>query len=158
MLKGKPVAQWDAAALLKLMWAIWNDVFKYTLGHTERSLVSELRDWRNKWAHQHHFSSDDTDRALDSAERLLTAVSAPQTDEVNRMKMELRRLVMDEQVRGEKRRAVGALIESASAGALKPWREVATPAHRRGDWRVSAGGVRGGFVAGASRRGFGRVP
>ena len=43
------------------------------------------------------------------------------------MKMELRRLVMDEQVRGEKRRVVGALIESTGAGALKPWREVVMP-------------------------------
>ncbi len=125
-LKGKPVTEWDAAALLKLMWSTWNDVFKYTLGHIERSLVSELRDWRNKWAHQEHFSSDDTDRTLDSAERLLTAVSASQADQVNRMKVELRRLVFDEQVRGEQRKA-GALVESPGARALKPWREVAMP-------------------------------
>ena len=64
---------------------------------------------------------------LDSAERLLTAVSASQAGEVNRMKMELRRLVMDEQARGEKRKAAGTLIESAGAGTLKPWREVAMP-------------------------------
>ena len=126
-LKGKSVTEWDAAALLKLMWDTWNDVFRYTLGHTDRSLVSELREWRNKWAHQEHFSSEDTDRTLDSAERLLTAVSASQAGEVNRMKMELRRLVMDEQARGEKRKAAGTLIESAGTGALKPWREVAMP-------------------------------
>jgi hypothetical protein len=34
------------------MWDNWNDVFRNVLGHAERSLVSELRDWRNKWAHQ----------------------------------------------------------------------------------------------------------
>ena len=73
------------------MWEAWNDVFRRTLGHAERSLVSELRDVRNKWAHQEPFSSDDADRALDSAERLLTAVSAPQADEVRKIKMELRR-------------------------------------------------------------------
>ena len=43
------------------------------------------------------------------------------------MKMELRRLVYDEQVRGEKRKAGGSLIEPAAAGNLKPWREVVTP-------------------------------
>ncbi|GIX27884.1 MAG: hypothetical protein KatS3mg123_1765 [Burkholderiales bacterium] len=123
----KPIAQWDVAGLLKLMWETWNDVFGRTLGRAERSLVSELRDWRNQWAHQEPFSSDDADRALDSMERLLTAVSAPQADEVNRMKMELRRLVFDEQVRGEKRKAGGSLIEAAASGALKPWREVVTP-------------------------------
>ena len=127
-LADKPIDEWDAAALLKLMWETWNDVFRDTLGFTERSLVSELRDWRNKWAHQERFSSDDADRALDSAERLLTAVSASEADEVAKIKRELRRLVLDEQVRGEQRRVASALVEAAGAGAaLKAWRDVATP-------------------------------
>ncbi len=123
----KPIVRWDVAGLLKLMWETWNEVFGRTLGRAERSLVQELRDWRNKWAHQEPFSSDDTDRALDSMARLLTAVSAPQSDDVQRMKLELRRLTFDEQVRGEKRKAGGSLVEAASTGALKSWREVVTP-------------------------------
>jgi predicted AAA+ superfamily ATPase len=123
----KPIADWDVAGLLKLMWETWNDVFGRTLGRAERSLVQELRDWRNKWAHQEPFSSDDADRALDSMTRLLSAVSAPQGDEIGKMKMELRRLVFDEQVRGEKRKAGGSLIEPAAAGNLKSWREIVTP-------------------------------
>ncbi len=123
----KPMAEWDVAALLKLMWEAWNDVFAKTLGRAERSLVQELRDWRNKWAHQEPFTSDDTDRALDSMARLLTAISASQADEVGKMKMELRRLTFDEQVRGEKRKAGGSLIETSATGTLKPWREVVTP-------------------------------
>src|SRR6266536_1932664 len=123
----KPVAEWDVAALLKLMWNQWNVVFKKTLGRAERSLVQELRDCRNKWAHQEPFSSDDADRALDSMARLLTAVSAPQADEVGKMKMELRRLTFDEQVRSEKRKAGGSLIETSATGTLKPWREIVTP-------------------------------
>ena len=62
----KPYREWDAAALLRLMGDNWRDVFSDTLGYTERSLVSELREWRNKWAHQERFSSEDADRALDS--------------------------------------------------------------------------------------------
>jgi predicted AAA+ superfamily ATPase len=123
----KPIADWDVAGLLKLMWETWNDVFGRTLGRAERSLVQELRDWRNKWAHQEPFSSDDADRALDSMTRLLSAVSAPQGDEIGKMKMELRRIVFDEQVRGEKRKAGGSLIEPAAAGNLKSWREIVTP-------------------------------
>src|SRR5437899_1783918 len=123
----RPIAQWDAAVLLKVMWDAWNDVFGRTLGRAERSLVQELRDWRNQWAHQEPFSGDDADRALDSIARLLTAVSAPQAEDVGRMKMELRRLIFDEQVRGEKRKAGGSLIEGAVSGTLKPWREVVTP-------------------------------
>src|SRR4029450_9901916 len=102
------------AGLLKLMWETWKDVFGRTLGRAERSLVQELRDWRNKWAHQEPFSSDDADRALDSIARLLTAVSAPQADDVDRMKRELRRLIFDEQVRGEKRKAGGSMVEGES--------------------------------------------
>jgi predicted AAA+ superfamily ATPase len=123
----RPTAEWDVAALLKLMWDSWNDVFRKTLGPAERSLVSELRDHRNKWAHQQTFSGDDTYRALDSAGRLLTAVSAPQADEIERAKTELLRLRFDEQVRSERRRTAGTPIESQVAGNLKPWREVVTP-------------------------------
>jgi hypothetical protein len=48
MLGQKPIAHWDSAGVLKLMWETWNDVFGRTLGRAERSLVQELRDWRNK--------------------------------------------------------------------------------------------------------------
>ncbi len=121
------LTEWDSAALLGLMVSSWGDVFRQTLGHTERSLVSELLDWRNKWAHQERFSSDDAERALDSAARLLTAVSAPQADAVAQMRRELRRLVIDEQTRTEQRKAGGSLIAPAAADALRPWREVVTP-------------------------------
>lgn len=127
ILSDKPIAEWDAASLLKIMWDAWNTVFRKILGPTERSLVSELRDHRNRWAHQQAFSSDDADRALDSAGRLLSAVSAPQADEIGKMKMELRRLIFDEQMRQEKRKTLGSTIESQVTGALKPWREVISP-------------------------------
>src|SRR5215212_2175367 len=104
LLAKKAPHDWDAAALLKLMWEAWNDVFRKTLGPAERSLVSELRDHRNRWAHQQSFSSDDAYRALDSAGRLLTAISAPQADEIEKIKTELLRVRFDEQIRGEKRK------------------------------------------------------
>jgi predicted AAA+ superfamily ATPase len=116
----------DVAAILRLMWDNWNNVFGKTLGRTERSLVSELREVRNRWAHQETFSSDDTYRALDSASRLLTAVSASQADEIEKMKMELLRLRFDEQVRNEKKKARNT-VESTVTGTLKPWREVVSP-------------------------------
>lgn len=124
----KAIGDWDVAALLRLMWEAWNNIFQRTLGRAERSMVQELRDWRNKWAHQEPFSGDDTYRVLDSVERLLTAVSAaPQAEELTQMKAELLRVRFDEQTRSEKRKAGGTLIEAAAAGNLKPWREVVTP-------------------------------
>src|SRR5438093_12913489 len=97
--------KWDVASILSVMWNQWNVVFRKTLGQAERTLVSELRDVRNRWAHQEHFSGDDAYRALDSVTRLLSAVSAPQAEDVEKMKMELLRVRFDEQVRSEKRRA-----------------------------------------------------
>ncbi|GIX32370.1 MAG: hypothetical protein KatS3mg125_0326 [Lysobacterales bacterium] len=123
----KSIEEWDVSALLKLMWETWNEVFRRTLGPAERSLVAEVRDWRNKWAHQQPFSSDDAYRALDSIARLLTAISAGESEELERAKMELLRVRFDEQLRGEKRKAGGSLIEAASTGHLKPWREIVTP-------------------------------
>ena len=111
------------------MWESWNEVFRDVLGPAERGLVGEIRGYRNRWAHQEPFSSDDADRALNSIARLLTAVSAPQADEVNRMKMELRRLIFEEHARAERRKSAGTAIESQVTGTLKPWREVVSP-HR----------------------------
>ena len=127
VLANKSVIEWDVAGLLKLMWETWNDVFRTILGPAERSLVGELRGHRNKWAHQESFSSDDAYRALDSVGRLLAAVSAPQSDELERLKMELLRVRFDEQARGERRRQAGTAIGSAVATGLKPWREIVTP-------------------------------
>ena len=117
----------DIALLLRIMWEQWNQVFRRTLGHAERSLVSELRETRNRWAHQEAFSTDDAYRALDSAERLLTSISAPQASDLGKMKIELLRVRFDEQVRNERRRSAGTAIESTVTGNLKPWREVVSP-------------------------------
>ena len=118
---------WDAAVLLAAMWGAWNDVFRQTLGQAERTLVSELRGVRNRWAHQEAFTTDDAYRALDSAERLLTAVSAAQAGDVGRMKLELLRVKFEEQLRTEKRKTATTAVESAAASSLKPWREVVSP-------------------------------
>lgn len=45
----KPLADWDMAALLKLMWEARNEVLGRTLGRAERSLVQEpMLAW---WCH-----------------------------------------------------------------------------------------------------------
>jgi len=114
------MAEWDVAVLLRVMWDAWHEVFGKALGRAERSLVSELRDVRNRWAHQHPFSNDDADRALDSAARLLTAISAPQADEVGQMKMELRRLMFAEQRRSETPKTAGGGASMLSDGPDTP--------------------------------------
>ncbi len=80
---------WDAHSLLTVMWDQWNAAFRQGLGHQERSLVSELREVRNRWAHQHPFDFDDAYRTYDSVLRLLSAVEAPNVEQVRRRKIEL---------------------------------------------------------------------
>ncbi len=71
-------AEWDAQALLTIIWDQWNACFRHKLGFLERSLVSELRAFRNQWAHQQELSADDAYRILDSAERLLKGAGVPE--------------------------------------------------------------------------------
>lgn len=91
--------------------------------------MSELRGWRNKHAHQEPFTTDDAYRALDSVERLLKAIAAPEAQEVEKQKQELLRVRYEEQARKETRRAATTSVEGQPLGGLKPWREIITP-HR----------------------------
>ncbi len=126
--KPKPANLDDPQVLLGIMWDQWNSVFKNTLGHSERSIVSELRDVRNNWAHNEQFSSNDAIRALDSMERLLGAVSAADAaTEVGQMRMDLMRSIFDDQRRQEMRKKSFQPTEGKPQGGLKPWREVVTP-------------------------------
>jgi predicted AAA+ superfamily ATPase len=118
----------DPQILLTAMWEQWNSVFRESLGHSERSLVSELRGVRNHWAHHEQFTGNDTVRALDSMERLLNAVSAgDQATEVGQMRMDLMRTIFDEQRRSEMRKRSYQRTEGRPQGGLQPWRDVVTP-------------------------------
>ena len=119
--------QWDTQKILLVMWDQWNTVFNKTLGHAERSIVSELRETRKNWAHQQTFSGNDTYRALDSVERLLTAVSAPQAADVEKMRNELLRTQFEDKRRVEMRKASYQPTEGKPQGDLPPWRSVVTP-------------------------------
>ena len=96
---------WDIHAILTVMWEQWNAVFRYKLGMPERSLVSELRDFRNRWAHQGKFTEDDSYRVLDSAQRLLLAVGAiAEAEEIEDRKIEVLRSKLGRRVNEEQAR------------------------------------------------------
>ena len=122
-----PVREWDAHALLRLMWGAWNAVFRTTLGHAERTYVSELRTIRNRWAHQRSFSTDDAYRALDSTHRLLTAISASEAAEAEKMKMELLRLRFNEQARHVRRQGAQTALKLGVISSVPAWRDVVVP-------------------------------
>lgn len=99
------VAEWDAHALLTIMWDHWNAAFRSKLGLFERSLVAELRAFRNRWAHQRSFNFDDTYRLLDSTQRLLSAIGAGNQTAISELKFQLLRDEFGESINAAARNA-----------------------------------------------------
>ena len=114
----------DPAFLLKVMAEAWDSAFRTRLTRSDRNVVFELRDVRNRWAHNDAFNTDDTYRALDSIERLLVAVDAKEADAVGRSKTELMRLRYEADAR---KAAAPVAATSGALSGLRPWREVIVP-------------------------------
>jgi len=117
----------DNVALLRCILDDWHTVFGAKLGTFERNLVHEVRDARNKWAHDAAFTLDDAYRVLDSATRLLQAIGSPQANDTEREMQEIMRARFEEMAKREARRAIVAPTEGRPASGFKPWREVITP-------------------------------
>lgn len=114
----------DPALLLRVL-TEERAVFGSRLSRTEQAMASELRETRNRWAHNDPFTSDDTYRALDSMERLLVfAGAADQAEEVRRQRLDHQRM----QYETETRKAVRAASAVSVPGTgVRPWRDVITP-------------------------------
>ena len=124
----------------------------------ERSLVSELRDHRNKWAHQETFSSDDAYRALDSAgaaadRRLGAAGRRDREDEDGAAAAALRRAGAQREAQERRHRD-----RERGDGQAQALARGGHAAHGRGQRPLPAGRVRRRSLAGAPRRGDRRVP
>lgn len=118
----------DSAFLFKGIKATWNEVFGHGFGPSVRSLVFEVADVRNRWAHQQSLTSDDTVRALDSMERVLEAFgNGDQRDRIRTLRRDLMRQMFDEESRSERRRTASKATEGTPAAGLTPWREIITP-------------------------------
>lgn len=126
--KAKSHSLADPHVLLGIMVDNWNNVFRRSLGPSERSIVGELREACNDWAHNKDFSSDDAVRHLDSMQRLLTAISAAEeAKQVGAMRMDMLRTMFDKARNNEMRKKAYQPTEGAPASGLKAWRDVVTP-------------------------------
>lgn len=98
--------------------------FSDTLGRSGDTFASELREVRNRWAHNESFTDDDAYRALDTGERLLRLVgSATAADEVKAIRLNLRRVTADK----DDKKVLKALTDNPESVGLRPWREVLPP-------------------------------
>jgi predicted AAA+ superfamily ATPase len=115
----------DPAVQLRVITEEWR-VFKESLSRAEQSFGSELRETRNRWAHNATFSPDDTYRALDTMERLLTAAgAAAQAEEVRRLRADHQRAAFEAETRRIVRQQETGV--TVAGQGLKPWREVLAP-------------------------------
>lgn len=113
----------DPQVQLRVLTEEWR-AFGDQLARVDQSFASELRDARNKWAHNDSFSGDDTYRALDTMERLLTSVGAPeQADQIRKLRIDSQRSQYDQ----EARRAARLNAPKVEGLGTKPWREVIRP-------------------------------
>ncbi len=98
--------------------------FSKQLSRAQESYVDELKEIRNRWAHNDSFTDDDAYRALDTGERLLAAIGAPEVAErVAGIRRDLRRTSSD---KADRKVLKSAVVTPDSAG-LAPWREVLPP-------------------------------
>ncbi len=98
--------------------------FNEALGRAGESFAIELREDRNKWAHNGSFSDDDAYRALDTGERLLRLIGAsPEADEVQGIRLNLRRVTADK----DDKKVLKAVVDNPEASGLQPWRQVLRP-------------------------------
>lgn len=124
---GNGYPEWDNYALLKVMDIYWKEVFSQVLGKMERSWLNELREVRNRFAHEQHFSSDDAYRGLDTMQRMLQSVSAgDHAAMVAKLKEMVLRTRMTNQARDLKRTTALSGNGERSDG-LQPWRFIIEP-------------------------------
>jgi predicted AAA+ superfamily ATPase len=121
--ESRPVSLTDPAFQLRVMADKWDSVFRSELPRSARNLVDELRDVRNREAHRNEFTIDDAYRALDSMERLLANIGAPEARELGRAKDDLLRL----RYRGNDGAVAEDVLVKSRLTGLKPWREVVDP-------------------------------
>lgn len=126
--RDKPASDYSPTDLHLLLRAVTNRLgslgFPFDFSRKESSLLDELAEARNSYAHNDPFSSDDTLRVLDTAERMLTALGEPgRAKAVRHERMTLQRRVYNEQARADARNVVADLEDNE----LAPWHEVLAP-------------------------------
>lgn len=117
----------DTQKLLRVMWVQWKEVFRQKLDQIGRAYVSELREFRNRWAHEEPFSLDDTFRAINTVTRFLQMLAPDYAEEAARLEREVLRLLSEEEGKREVGRRIKAPDQVATPDRLEPQPEVVTP-------------------------------
>lgn len=120
----------DVLLCLNLIDIRWNDVFKRKLANSNRNWVKELIETRNKWAHigSIDFSSDDTERGLDTMARLCEQVdTGGNTEEIRKLYRTVRYGTEGGSADIQRRESEKPLPIFSSLSGLPSWRDVIEP-------------------------------
>lgn len=120
----------DPQFLLNAVQFHWKETLGRTLGNAEGNYVAELREVRNRWAHPRDdqpFTSDDVYRAIDTGERLLRSVAAPEAETLARARSAILQQTFEAAYKTRAKEAAATAVSGEPAKGLRPWREVMTP-------------------------------
>lgn len=101
--------RWDAQSIVLLIHEQWPGVFRFKLSSLERPMLSELREFRNRWAHQGAFDFDDALRVMDTVRRLLVVMESTEAAAALALRDELLRKHVRGMTRTEARQTVSRL-------------------------------------------------
>ncbi len=126
--KGGPVGNTvDITRLVDIFHLYRTQLFSDAMGKTGVNSMHVLQEVRNEHSHQQTFSTQDTLRALDMAQRLLTIAGAPElASRVQKSYETVMRDMLSKQQYDEARK-LSANINAQGSDGLIPWRNVITP-------------------------------
>jgi len=120
--------EWDVGSIFSIVQTDWQYNFRYQLDSADRSMLHEVKDVRNGWAHQKSFNINDTQRALDTVHRLLLSIGAQkEAQTVDELAQETMRTRFAEMQRVATDRAKRKPTEGTPSAGLRPWRDVMVP-------------------------------
>lgn len=93
----KPFQNMKTQDLLAVVQASWWNVFDRAMGGIEPGLIREVTLTHESWAGRSHFSAESAFQALNSVQRLLSAMSSPSTLELDMLKRECLESEMEEE-------------------------------------------------------------
>ena len=120
--------EWDFGSIFHIILNDWQYNFRYQLNSTDRSMLHELKEVSNGWAHQKSFDVKDTSRALDTTHRLLLSIGAQkEAAAVDQLAQESMRVRFAEMERVAVKRAKRQPTQGTPQASLRPWRDVIIP-------------------------------
>lgn len=120
--------EWDQLSLFQAMDRKWNEAFRSYHSRTDRAIVIELIEVRNRLSHNDKFSYGDAERSLDSMRRLMGAINCEQeANELDNLRHSVLDIVNSNRRHSAKRISKKPESSLALAAGIRSWHDVSEP-------------------------------